>query len=795
MAPTLKPGVARRRLAVGLTALLLFSVAGCALAAQELRSALRDGPGAQPPRPVNLPDTLSVAAPGSDITATYRLEADLGPAPARIAIYLPGVLAATRIAVNGQVMFDNIEQPAAAKPRGLDRLRLVDVPPALVRPGSNRVEVRLAAQDTAILPPVWIGPADELRAMRDRRALLVVILPAAVAVVIGLLGGVVLLLYLRRREPLYGYFGIGALAWAVHTGWTVMWRTTLDGVHFVVWWTGLYTFFVAMLVIFCLRLSQASRPRVDRALWLIAVAAPAVLYGAAALGQLALASACWRLMLVAIVMAAVVAVARHAWRQRDMAAALLVATGCTGASFGLHDWWILHHAHDSLPVVLTPYSGLLFAGLVTWILIDRFVSAADALESMNRELELRVARKSEQLVAALDAMRSAKEAAEVANRAKSSFLAAASHDLRQPIHALGLSMAALLAEGLSHAQRELVQRMSGSLSALDSMFDALLDISRMDAGALVPRPRPFALAPMLVRLADEFAPLAARKGLRLAVRVTPRVRALNALSDPLLLERIVRNLLANAVKYTHVGGVLLSCRHRSGGRWRIELWDTGVGIAQAELDKVFDEFYQVGNPERDRAEGLGLGLSIVRRLTKLLTHRLELHSRPGRGTRFVLEVPMTDLAPEPEPLRARVGSLQGLAVAVIDDDPDVRDGMRALLERWGCSVTIGGDAHEVLQEAGDPPRLDAIVADLRLGQGRSGIDAVNAVRRACKAELAALVITGDSAPDSVARLEASGLPWLPKPAAAARLRSWLTEAARQRRLARGQAQAAESCSQ
>jgi len=770
-------------LLLGLAALAATAADDRPAAAQELRSAVRTGPGSVAPQPVRLPETVDTNGPENEIiTPSYRLEADLGRAPAHMGIYLPGVFAHARIGVNGQVVSDNIADPLPPRPRSTERLRLVELPPGALKPGLNTIEITLAARRVTVLPTVWVGPLDELRSMHDRKALFVVVLPALVATLIGLLGAVVLLLYLRRRqEPLYAYFGIGALAWALHTGWTILPRTVLSGVHFYIWWTVLYTFFVSMLVIFCLRLTRHAQPWADRTLWGINLAAPLVLYGASAAGVLFVATDYWRLLLVGIVALSLAVVARHAWRRRDTSGVLLVLTGVVGAGFGLRDWIVSRDGSETFPVVLTPYSGLLFIGLMAWILIERFVRAADSLQNANRGLERRVARKSEELVAALDEMRAAKEAAEHANRAKSSFLAAASHDLRQPIHALGLYMATLRTEGLNVAQREIVQRMSSSLAALDSMFNTLLDISRMDAGGLVPRPRPFALEPMLHRLAEEFAPMAADKGLRLSVRVGPQARALHAVSDPLLVERIVRNLLGNAVKYTERGGVLLCCRLRSGGRWRVEVWDTGCGIPEAEREQVFDEFYQVGNPERDRANGLGLGLSIVRRLTQLLQHRLELASEVGRGTRFALELPATSDQPASESALGVTGSLQGLVVAVVDDDPEVRDGMQLLLARWGCQVFAGADAAEVLKRAGERPLLHAIVADFRLRGGHTGLDAVRGLRAACRGEPPALIVTGDSAPERLAELERSTLPWLSKPVATARLRGWLLQAARARR--------------
>jgi len=276
--------------------------------------------------------------------------------------------------------------------------------------------------------------------------------------------------------------------------------------------------------------------------------------------------------------------------------------------------------------------------------------------------------------------------------------------------------------------------MKASLSALESMFNVLLDMSRMDAGAVTAHHRPFAIDTMLHRLAAEFAPLAMEKGLRLSVRISPSPSSspdhatLHAASDPMLVERILLNLLGNALKYTRSGGVLLSARLRSardgpgaghhagsrgqGRHWRIDIWDSGVGIAAADQGRVFEEFYQVGNPQRDRAAGLGLGLSIVRRLCDLLGLHLEMRSRLGRGTRFTLRVPSTTEAlPDDAHTAMARGPIDSLGVGVVEDDPEVRDGMQRLLGHWGCRVYAGADAHEVLAQEGAAANLRAIVAD------------------------------------------------------------------------------------
>jgi CheY-like chemotaxis protein len=387
-------------------------------------------------------------------------------------------------------------------------------------------------------------------------------------------------------------------------------------------------------------------------------------------------------------------------------------------------------------------------------------------------------------------MRAAKERAEGADRAKSSFLAAASHDLRQPMHALGLYMAALRAEPDAGARDDLIERMDASVGALDTLFDALLDISRIDAGAIEPQPVPFAIEPMLRRLCADFAAQAADQGLRLSLHIAACARELNARSDPLLVERILRNLLGNAIKYTQDGGVLLACRLRGAGtpqrHWRIEVWDTGPGIPAAEQEHVFEEFYQLGNPERNRAAGLGLGLSIVRRLARLLGHPLALHSLPGHGSRFGIDLPATE-APALEPVRIDAsaagsanGTVAGMGVAVIDDDPDVRDSMTELLTRWGCDVVAGATGEEVLTRAGERPerRLHAALVDYQLRDGRNGIEAIRTLRSVCGEALPALLLSGASSALRLAEVKASGHPWLSKPVPAARLRSWLAQTTR-----------------
>lgn len=730
---------------------------------------------------VRLPDRVA-ASPTAPVT--YRLQATLAPPLRDLAVYLPGLVAHARIAVNGHVVDDRLADAAQPLPRSVRRLRVIPLPSEFVQPGRNDIEIVAAGPGTISVSAVWLGDEEALRQMHERRLLGVVIGPAFVATVMACLALCVLLLWVRHgRDPLYGYFGVGALGWALHTGWTLLPVPLLTGAHYTIWWHVLYSAFVAMLVVFCLRFAHRRWPRFDRTLWLAVLAAPPLLYTASAFGVLFEAAAYWRLALIAAVAVAVWAVVAQAWRRRNADSVLLASTGAVSLAFAARDWLVARAFADNNPVYLTPYSGALFIVLVAWILIDRYVRTARELEQVNAHLEQRVAAKSAALRVALDDMRAARDRALAADDAKSRFLAAASHDLRQPIQALDLYLGTLRGEALAASPQQLVQRMGAALGALGTMLDALLDISRMDAGLVRPQPRPLDLFALLHRLADEFAAPAAAKGLRLAVHAGVARSTPYAHTDAALLERVVRNLLDNALKYTERGGVLLSWRLRRGDgapHWLVEVRDTGSGIARADQVRVFDEFYQVANVQRDRQRGLGLGLSIVRRLCTILGAPLELRSVATRGTCVSLRVPATDEAPAAASAGVDDDLPHGLVVAVVEDDAQVRDALGALLTQWGCVVLDGEHAGGVLAQwraLGRPP-VAAIVADYRLADGDTGDLAIAALRTGFGDATPAVLLTGDTAPPRLAALHASGFEWWSKPVAVPTLRGWLGAAVR-----------------
>lgn len=358
-----------------------------------------------------------------------------------------------------------------------------------------------------------------------------------------------------------------------------------------------------------------------------------------------------------------------------------------------------------------------------------------------------------------------KQIAEQANLAKSQFLAAASHDLRQPVHALGLFVGALSGRKMDHPSRRLLEQVEKSVAALDELFVGLLDISKLDAGAVQVHRKPVALAPMLDRLIRDHADEALAK--RIFLRQRPCAAIVD--SDPVLLDRILRNILSNAVRHTDRGGVLVGCRPRAGSI-AIDIWDSGRGIPQEEHDRIFQEFYQIDNPERDRSKGVGLGLAIVRRSADLLGAGLSFRSVPGRGSLFRVTVPAASgAAVADDPI---VPATASALICVIDDDAAIRDAMDSLLTGWGHSIVTAGSGAEMLGLLAQPERRpDLLICDYRLAGTETGLAAIALLHRHFASPIPAIIITGDSAPDRIAEATASGFVLLHKPLSSGKLRA------------------------
>jgi signal transduction histidine kinase/CheY-like chemotaxis protein len=363
---------------------------------------------------------------------------------------------------------------------------------------------------------------------------------------------------------------------------------------------------------------------------------------------------------------------------------------------------------------------------------------------------------------------------EMANTYKSHFLASASHDLRQPLHALNLFVAQLQSEADPAERRRLVERIDASVGSMNELFEALLDMTKLEAGILRTSLAEFPATRLLERVETTFADASLRKGLKLRV-VASRAWVT---SDPILLERILLNLVSNAVRYTERGGVLVGCRRR-GKELRIDVCDTGAGIPEDQRQRIFAEYYQLSSgPGPSSSGGLGLGLAIVDRLGRLLGHKVELDSRPGRGSRFSITVPLAArphaAADMPAPSAAIADPAQGKRVIVIDDDALVLDGMRGILQSWGCRVETAASGDAALAAlAGNGGRPDLIISDSRLADGETGIEAIQRLRQAAGAPIPAFVITGDTAPERLREASAAGFHLLHKPLSPMALRTTL----------------------
>jgi signal transduction histidine kinase len=389
--------------------------------------------------------------------------------------------------------------------------------------------------------------------------------------------------------------------------------------------------------------------------------------------------------------------------------------------------------------------------------------------------QIRLRYENEQLVGQLQQQYAladqARARAESASRSKSLFFAAANHDLRQPLHSLGLFATALRNGKVDEQGRRMIDQILQATESLEQLFDNLLDISKLDAGQVEVKKEIVPANLVLDRLRSTFTKSAEEKGLKLIVRRSRGV----LYTDPTLLFRVLSNLVSNALRYTEKGGVIVACRKRRNGV-SIEVWDSGIGIPHEQHERIFEEFYQLNNPARDRSRGLGLGLATVRRIVNLLEHPLNLRSTMGRGTRFSIEVPLAD----PNKIHSGAATIEqkvpnligGKLIMVIDDEESVRLGMQSLLESWGCKCITAMDSDEALASInGRVP--DFIIADLRLRGDRNGIDAIRELRAKLGDGIPAVLISGDTATEQLRKVSAAGLTMMHKPLKAVRLRALL----------------------
>ena len=390
---------------------------------------------------------------------------------------------------------------------------------------------------------------------------------------------------------------------------------------------------------------------------------------------------------------------------------------------------------------------------------NQFNSMASRLQTSYADLERKVAERTREL--------------EQANLAKTRFLAVASHDLRQPLHALGMFVGQLNAPRDAANQKRIVERAEASVAAMNELFDGLLDISRIDTQQLSQSVGPFPVQRLLDQLGATYSGEALRKGLSLRLPASPRW----ILSDPVLLERILGNFVSNAIRYTRRGGVAVLCRQRADAL-RIEVWDSGPGIPGDQQQNIFSEFVRLEPTRHDEKHGLGLGLAIVDRLARLLGHAVDVRSIVGLGSRFSVTVPIASAAEIEQVTTDRVAAPDqlgdGRLIVLIDDDPTVREGTGGLLRDWGFKVVDMPSAEEAVAILGnerETPHL--LIADYELAGGKTGIEGIAALRDACKQSVPAFLVSGVASGQPRQAARSAGLEVLRKPLAPAELKDAL----------------------
>ena len=410
--------------------------------------------------------------------------------------------------------------------------------------------------------------------------------------------------------------------------------------------------------------------------------------------------------------------------------------------------------------------------VTTYTDVTAYKHAEQALIEVNETLEQRVEQRTAELSEALVATAQARRAAETANISKTRFLAAASHDLLQPLNAARLFTSALRQHpGLDAEASGLAERIDASFRAAEDLLDALLDVSRLDAGSYHPEVGGFALAELFDSLRAQFAVVAEQRGLRL--RVVPTRLAVR--SDPQLLRRILQNFLSNALRYTSKGSVLLGARRMGADEVRIEVWDSGPGIAAEQRARIFGEFQRLEQPSPWGEKGLGLGLSICDRLASILGHRLDLHSRVEHGSCFAVTVPRNEAVPARRQRVQRAGPDKQLPLTVLclDNDAAILDGMRALLSRWGVDCRIALDVEQARAELARGP-IDLVLADYHLADGVDGLQALQQLGGVLGELPPVAMITADGSSELKRKARALGYPVLHKPVRPAALRALLT---------------------
>lgn len=718
-------------------------------------------------QPITLPDSWKPHHLPPIGVGLYRLSFDLTQAGADDAARRPWSLRIDRLCAAHDVLLNQRRLHSSLASRtwlGEPAPALLDIPGGLLQAGPNQLDLEVHCVLHGGLSMPVLGPKADLQPDYLVTEILTQYLPLGLnlcSMAFSLF--VILLWWQRRQEKAAGLFGLLYLLVSVRncfyyfTG-DLGVPPALSSWLYLVAHVGSAT----LLGWFALTMAQRSWPLFNRLLWTAALGIPTLALLALWVDPHLTITRATAQPLLQLLAVPSLWILFQFGRRAQMRSMVILSLGFTSVLISaVHDFvWIraiglVDHSYWmpwAVPLTLPGF---------TMMLMRRVVHAFNDIEQVNLTLEQKVQERTRELAAV--------------NAAKSHFLAAASHDLRQPVSAIGL-ITDLLHERLTDpALRGLTERLTRAVVSMESLLKGLLDLSRLDSGTVEVHPQQVSLQSLLDSIASHETESAQHKGLSLRVRPTQST----AWTDPILLEQILRNLVGNAVRHTERGGILVGVRTR-GPQLLIQVWDTGSGISPTDQARIFEEFVQLSNPGRERRRGLGLGLAIVKRAARLLGHPIHVQSRPGQGSCFSVMVPV---APPGSPAQV-TPSLPtqasdapscpwiGRHALVVEDDQGIRDALSNLLRSWGFAVTAGPSLTWLTQlRAG--PRWDLLISDNRLSDG-TGLDVVRHVRQA-QPQLAALIVTGDTSPEQLNWLAQSGLPVLHKPFRGEKLRAMIEE--------------------
>ena len=643
---------------------------------------------------------------------------------------------------------------------------LLDVPGGMLQAGTNELYIDVQCVLHGGLSMPALAPKAELQPDYLRYEILTQHLPLGLNLCsMAFSMFVILLWWQRRQETAAGLFGLLYLLVSIRNC-TYYITGDLGVPPFISSWLHLvaHTGSATLLGWFALSISGRTLPWFNRTLWTCAIGIPGLSLLVIPLDpNLVLTRAICQSGLQILALPSLW-ILFQLCRQSQVRSLMILALGFTSVLItGLHDflyiriWGMVDHSYWmpwSVPLTLPGF---------TMMLMNRMVKAFNDIEQLNQTLEQKVQERTRELAAV--------------TAAKGHFLAAASHDLRQPVSAIGL-ITDLLHERLTDpGQRGLTDRLMRAVASMESLLKGLLDLSRLDSGTVEVHLQAVPLQKLLESIASHESESAHYKGLSLRVRPTHAT----AWTDPILLEQILRNLVGNAVRHTERGGILVGVRQRPD-YLLIQVWDTGSGISDADKARIFDDFVQLTNPARERRRGLGLGLAIVKRASKLLNHPIDVRSQPHQGSCFSVKVPIAtasahdgstpSTAAHMAPASQTAQPWAGCYALVIEDDQTIRDALSNLLRSWGFKVTCGPSLTWLTQH-GHQEHWDLLITDHRLADG-TGREAVQYIR-SIQSDTPALIVTGDTSADQLNTLALSGLPVLHKPFRSEKLRAMIQE--------------------